>query len=188
MGTIRLRRRSQLTRRKSFITALGLVWLAPASGAVAQAVDEVHCVSVHELTVSPGLSIRGSSGTADATSGTMDCDGPVDGRTPTGTGTYSDENYYGTEDPDTCQDGGEGHGVFWATVPTADGDQHLNAAFIFTYGDLTTNPGFVSGEFSGDGVSGTFKLTPLEGDCVTRPVTRVRVDAEFFFADSFFDR
>jgi hypothetical protein len=60
--------------------------------------------------------------------------------------------------------------------------------YTFSIGDLTANPGFVSGEFSGDGVRGTFKVTPLEGDCVTSPITRVRVNAEFWFARSFFNR
>lgn len=178
----------QLRRMHSFLIVAVIVGLTAPGSSPARAGDDVHCVSVHDAALSPGLSIEGSSGSAHVSGGTMDCDGPVNGRTPTGVGTYSEESRYGTADADTCQDGGEGGGVFEASVPTADGDQPLNAAFTFTYGDLTTNPGFVTGEFTGEGVSGTFKITPLEGDCVTRPITRVRVDAEFFFTASFFSR
>jgi hypothetical protein len=34
----------------------------------------------------------------------------------------------------------------------------------------------------------TFSATPTEGDCVTKPVTRVKVHADFYFASSFFKR
>jgi hypothetical protein len=156
----------------------------------AQAADEVHCVNVHQVVLSPGLSIQGSTGSFTvATVKTMECHGPMNGRTPTGVGSYGEEpGRYGTQDPDTCQDGGEGDGMFFASIPTADGDVELRAPYTFTFGDLTTNPGFVSGEFKGDGVRGTFKVRPLEGDCVTSPVTRVDVDAEFWFLPSFFAR
>ena len=53
---------------------------------------------------------------------------------------------------------------------------------------LSVLAGFVSGEFKGAGVRGTFKIRPLEGDCVTSPVTRVHVNAEFWFLPSFFTR
>jgi hypothetical protein len=175
-------------RPTSFFVALVLLGSVVPGGRAAYADDEVHCVNVHDLTISPGLSIQGSSGTFRETSGTMECRGPINGRTPTGVGSYQDRGRYGTNDPDTCQEGGEGEAVFSSIVPTADGDQVLTAAYTFTYGDLTSHPGAVSGEFRAEGVRGTFEATPLEGDCVITPLTRVRVKADFFFARSFFTR
>lgn len=177
-------------RAKPLLLVLVLVGFMAPGGRPAQAGDEVHCTNVHEVTLSPGFSIQGSSGSFNVpTVRTMECHGPINGRTPTGAGSYGEEpGRYGTEDPDTCQEGGEGDGVFFASIPTTDGDLELTAPYTFTIGDLTTNPGFVSGEFSGDGVRGTFKVTPLEGDCVTKPITRVRVHADFYFVQSFFTR
>lgn len=155
----------------------------------ARAADEVHCVSVHDATITPGLSVQPSSGTATIRGGSMECHGPVNGQTPTGIGGYEEDFRYGTKDPDTCQQGGEGEGVFRAFVPTTGGEQRLDAPFTLTYGDLSSsNPGSVTAEFQGEGVHGTAVVTPTEGDCVVRPITRVRVKAEFYFAESFFRR
>jgi hypothetical protein len=175
-------------RAKSFLVALALLGGVVSGGPAAHADDEVHCVNEHDLVFSPGLSIQGSSGSFRETAGTMECEGPINGRTPTGVGSYRDSGRYGIEDPDTCQEGGEGDGVFFSSVPTADGDQELTAAYTFTYGDMTSHPGAVSGEFRGKGVRGVFQATPLEGDCIITPLTRVRVKADFFFAKSFFTR
>ena len=177
-------------RRKSLLIVLLLAGFMTPGSRPALAGDEVHCVNVHEVTLSPGLSVQAGSGSIEvATVKTMECEGPIDGRMPTGVGSYGEEpGRYGTDDPDSCQAGGEGDGVFFATIPTTDGDLELRAPYRFTYGDLTTNPGFVSGEFTGDGVRGTFTITPVEGDCVTSPITRVRADVDFWFAPSFFRR
>ena len=177
-------------RMKALAVALAMVGMVFPIGRPARAGDEVHCVNVHEVVLTPGLSIHGSAGSFTVpVAKTMECDGPINGRTPTGVGSYGEEpGRYGTDDPDTCQDGGEGHGVFFATIPTADGNEEIRAPYTFTMGDLTSNPGFVSGEFKGDGVRGSFKARPLDGDCVTRPVTRVHVNAEFWFLPSFFRR
>ena len=176
-------------RKTSLLIVLALMALV-APGSPARAGDEVHCFNAHEVTLSPGVSIQGTSGSINVEAvRTMECEGPINGSMPTGVGWYGEEpGRYGTEDPDTCQQGGEGDGVFFATIPTTDGDLEIRAPYTFTFGDLTTNPGFVSGEFSGDGVRGTFKLSPAEGDCVTGPITRVRVNAEFWFAPSFFNQ
>ncbi len=156
-----------------------------APGPMASADYAVRCSAVQELTLSPGLSLQGSSGTFENTSGRMECTGPINGRTPTGPGSYADSGRYGTRDPDTCQDGGEGAGVFSAVIPTADGNMMLTASYTFTYGDVTTNPGYVSGKFSGDRVRGTFRVRPVEGDCITKPITRAHEDLDFYFSQSF---
>ena len=177
-------------RMKSLALAVAIIGMLFGSSRPSQAGDEVHCVNVHEVVLSPGLSVQGSAGSITApVVETMECHGPINGRMPTGIGSYGEEpGRYGTADPDTCQDGGEGDGVFFASIPTADGDLELRAPYTYTFGDLVSNPGFVSGQFKGDGVRGTFKVRPLEGDCVTSPITRVHVDAEFWFVPSFFAR
>jgi hypothetical protein len=174
-----------MRRATSLISAVVLGSLgfgAPPAGAA----DELHCVSVHDAVLTPGLSVQPNSGTATVRGGTMECHGPVNGHTPTGIGGYEMDGRYGTKDPDTCQQGGEVEGVFRSTVPTTGGEQRLDAPFTLTYGDLTSHPGAVSGEFQGEGVHGTFSAAPVEGDCVVKPITRVRVQAEFYFAQSFF--
>lgn len=177
----------RVARHRRFKGVLGTLTLAGVvlAGPTATAADEVHCSGVHELTLSPGLSIQPSTGTFKDQFGRMECHGPINGRSSTGAGSYADSGRYGTRDPDTCQDGGEGDGVFTSVIPTNDGDVVLTASYTFTYGDFTSNPGYVSGQFSGDGVHGTFKIRPLEGDCITKAVTRAHEELDFYFAKSF---
>jgi hypothetical protein len=163
-----------------------LVWVSGMPPA--DAGRELRCTSVHDDDVSPGLSIRPSSGTVKVPVGTIECHGPVNGHDPTGPGPYYEESRYGTKDPDTCQDGGEGDGVFSFTIPTTGGDQKLTAAFTFTYGGPSAKGGLVAGQFKGDGFRGTADITPVEGNCVTEPVTKIRVNAEFIFSESFFTK
>lgn len=178
-----------MTTRRLPIGCLMLSFVASlmGMGPVAHAGGELHCTSIHDVDISPGLSIRPSSGTVKAVSGsTIECDGPVNGHDPTGPGSYYEDARYGTKDPDTCQEGGEVEGVFAFTIPTTGGDQKVSAVFILSYGDLSTRGGVVSGQFQGDGFRGTVDVTPLEGNCVVEPVTKIRVDAHFYFSESFF--
>jgi hypothetical protein len=118
---------------------------------------------------------------------TIECHGPINGHDPTGPGPYYEEARYGTKDPDTCQEGGEVEGFFSFVIPTTGGDQKVNCtAFALTYGEPSTKGGVVAGHFQGEGFRGTVDVTPLEGNCVTDPVTKIRVDANFFFSESFF--
>jgi hypothetical protein len=172
------------------VAAATLTFLASTvGGAAAGASGGTHCNIVKDDTLAPGLSIRGSSGTfATSALGTLECHGPINGKEPTGPGTVSEKGRYGTKDPDTCQDGGEGDGVFSMAIPTSAGDQKFSAAFTFTYGDLSTKGGIVSGKFQGDGISGTFEITPTEGDCVVKPITRIHVTDDFVLSESFFSK
>jgi hypothetical protein len=105
-----------------------------------------HCFIDKDDTLSPGLSLEPSSGTATTPApGIIECHGKVNGFDPTGDGQVTEDARYGTKDPDTCQSGGEG-----------------------------------------DGVRGTFDVTPKEGDCMTKPVTRVHTVDDLRFEDSFF--
>ena len=172
------------------VAAATFTFLPPTAGSgAAGASGGTHCHIVKDDTLAPGLSIQGSSGTfATPTLGTFECHGPINGKDPSGPGTVSETGHYGTKDPDTCQGGGEGDGVFSLAIPTSGGEQKFSAAFTFTYGDLSTKGGIVSGKFQGEGISGTFEVTPTEGDCVVKPITKIHTTDDFVLSDSFFSK
>jgi hypothetical protein len=141
----------------------------------ASAVEGTHCTFSFIIVLDPGLSLEPSTGEHFSDGGTIDCDGPVNGRQPTGTGTLGEDGPYGTDDPDSCQSGGESTGTDRLSVPTADGPQQVNSEFKATYGKLSNQGGLFHGEFTGTRFTGTFEFRVLEGDCVTAPVTRAEV-------------
>ena len=135
------------------------------------------CTFDFDVVATPGLSTEGTSGTvrSDGENGTVTCDGPVNGAGPTGQGTSGYDGYYGTADPDTCQNGGEGKGTFSITVPTADGEEKVvDDKNIFEYGALKGGA-LISGTFDGARMSGTFEARPMKGDCASAPVTEFHV-------------
>jgi hypothetical protein len=153
--------------------------------------DEKHteCFIDKDDVLSPGLSIRPSSGTAVTPApGTIECHGKINGHDPTGNGQVTEHARYGTKDPDTCQDGGEGDGKFEISLPTNGGVQTFTLLFTFTYGEPSTRGGVVAGKFTGQGFHGTFDATPKEGDCVTKPVTRIHTVDEVEFDDGYVAR
>jgi len=153
------------------LTALGTA--APA--APASAASSTSCTFEFEAIASPGLSTSGSSGTVGTDKdGTAACDGPVNGKQPTGQGSSSYKGNYGTKDPDTCQDGGEGVGVMTLTFPTSDGTVKIDDKEAFTYAAFKAGTAF-SGEFKGEHMTGTFEVQPIDGDCASKPVTRYLV-------------
>ena len=146
-----------------------------------------HCFIDKDDALSPGLSLEPTSGTvATPAPGIIECHGKVNGFDPTGDGQVTEDARYGTKDPDTCQGGGEGDGRYVVTIPTSGGVQKFVATFTFTYGEPSTHGGVVAGRITGDGVRGTFDVTPKEGDCVTKPVTRVHTVNDLRFEESFF--
>src|ERR1051325_9165093 len=94
------------------------------------------CTFEGDVTASPGLTTSPSSGTdtTNGETGTIACDGRVNGRQPTGQGTWGLEGRYGTKDPDTCQSGGEGDAVMPITIPTSSGPEHIKNTFTYEYG------------------------------------------------------
>jgi hypothetical protein len=151
-----------------------------------EAEEVTRCTGNFEVTLTPGLGLSGSSGThsSGGAAPTLDCQGPVNGKLPTGLGALGDEGLYGTVDPDDCLAGGEGTGIDSITVPTADGLQKITSHFTFTYGEPSTKGnGIVAGRFEGSRFTGTFEFMPLEGDCVSRPLTKARVTYEGFLHD-----
>jgi hypothetical protein len=170
------------------VGAVGVAVVAvPAGAGRPSAEPGTPCAFSAEFDIDPGLSVVPNSGTfttGDET-GTMDCSGPVDGRRPTGTGRFGAEGRYGTRDPDSCLIGGEGTAVQTFSIPTAEGARRVRNPITFTYHPVSTRPPgagpgpgpIAAGEFRGPRYSGTFDVTALKGDCVTAPVTRVRLDA-----------
>lgn len=62
------------------------------------------------------------------------------------------------------------------TVPTSGGTEHVGQAVTLTYGPL--RGGVFAVEFRSERFSGTAEVTPLEGDCVTKPITKVHFKGE----------
>lgn len=164
------------------LAVVASTFLGSAPGVVSAAPhSEAQCAFAVDAVLSPGLSIQASSGTISTggPTGTEDCTGLVNGHQITGTAVFSNDGHYGTQHPDSCAAGvigdGQGTGVEYRTYPTTDGDQKVTDRMTFHYGQPSTRGGVVSGTFEGEHCSGTFELTPTEGDCVTKPVTKVHI-------------
>lgn len=149
---------------------------APARAAAA----ETTCVYEHDVVASPGLSTSASSGSvaSGGETGTVTCDGPVNGKRPTGPGTSGADGRYGTKDGDTCQAGGEGDAVYSFTIPTSGGAENIDDPMAYTYGAFKAGAPF-SGKFQGERTSGTFDVQPIDGDCASNPVTKFHVKGKF---------
>jgi len=132
------------------------------------------CTGEVVLTLSPGLSNWGSTGTwtSNGQTGTISCTGKANGYDVAGRGTFGGHGRYGTKDPDTCR-GGEADGPQFLSIPTSGGTQDITNEHFATYGPLQGG-GVVGGEFTGPRFSGTFEARPIEGDCVSAPLTKVR--------------
>jgi hypothetical protein len=128
------------------------------------------------ISFTPGVSETPAAGSwfSSGDSGTEQCTGPVLGYEPTGPVTIRHNGgRFGTDDPDVCSTGGEGWGVATHTIPTKDGTKMIVNTFTFTYGGL--RHGGITGTFEGDYYSGTVAFEVLEGDCVSSPITKVRI-------------
>jgi hypothetical protein len=133
------------------------------------------CTFEEDVVASPGLSTAKSSGTftSNGETGTVSCNGPVNGGQPTGQGTEGISGHYGTKGGDSCPSGGGGDFVTSFTIPTSRGAQHFTNSGTFTYGGI--QQGLFAGQFQGDRMSGTFVARPTQGDCATAPVTKFHV-------------
>ena len=134
------------------------------------------CAFELDVTLSPGLSREPSSGTFDSKgeSGTLDCQGNVGGQPAAGRGTFGAEGRYGIDgDGDDCRSKeGRGDGTAHSTIPVEGGSQHFDDPFTLTY---RVDGSSVVGEITGRRFRGTFDVTRADGDCLWRPVTRIRI-------------
>ncbi len=160
-----------MKRRVVLIASLTLSLIAPLGRAEAQ--QRTTCEARSEFEFKPGFWRDGNSGTftTNGETGTVTCDGPINGKMPTGPGTYGASGHYGTKDPDNCNNAeGDYHNSI--TVPTADGTQKVANDGTWVVGAFRGGGAF-GGEFKGETADGTFETTPKEGDCVTSPMTKV---------------
>ena len=161
-------------RQKALVVLLATIPFLPLTGIVrAQAKDQTPCSFKFDADVNPGLSNAPSSGTvtSNGETGTVTCQGKVNGKSVTGPGKYGMAGRYGTANPDTCTSGGEGDGTTSMTFPTADGPQHVEAPFTYTYGALQN--GVLAVTFKGETWSGTAEVRPTKGDCASAPLSKM---------------
>jgi hypothetical protein len=163
------------------VTGVAGAVLAIPSAAVAD--GGTVCRVSNPVALNPGLTLQGSSGTFESDPlGTVTCNGPVRGITPTGTGSFHDKGKYGTDDPDDCIKGGEGTGSYTLIFPTKDGDKTVALPFTLKYGAPSDNGGLVGIHTKGDGWVGEFGANPTKGDCVSAPVTGVLATGTITFS------
>lgn len=159
---------------RTLITVLIVGSLASAGGATVAAGQQsgTRCTAEFTITATPGISETPSSGPyhSKGEDGKMNC---ADGRT----GTYGTDGRYGTKDPVTCSSGGEGWGVGSYTIAGVN----TKDTYTVTFAGLSS--GKLQGKFSGERFSGNFVYTPIEGDCVTKPMTKGTVRADGILLD-----
>jgi hypothetical protein len=146
--------------------------------------DGTPCTFEVDMTLSPGLSRDPSSGTFDSKgeSGKLDCQGNVGGQPATGPGSFGADGRYGLDgDGDDCRSReGQGDGTAHFTVPVEGGTQHVDDPFTMTY---RLDGRSVVGEITGQRFSGTFDVTQADGDCLWRPVTKIRIKGKGHLRD-----
>lgn len=139
----------------SALTCSAIVAVPARAGQTVNCTDEFK-----NFTVDPGLSREGSSGVVDShgLTGTLNCGGKQ--------GTIGFQGGYGTKDPDTCTEGGEGTAVFTWVL-----DGREDSAYVtYEYGAL--KGGVLGVTLKGQRLNGEGQVTPTEGDCATAPMTK----------------
>lgn len=149
--------------RRAIVGALIVAaWAVPGVSTHVAAESTMSCSAEGDFTVTPGLSTNPSSGTFGTKDpGTLDCKGA-------GKGGIEFSGKYGTKDPDSCSSGGEGTGT--TIYKFADGTTVTDDGIEFTYGPF--QGGALGGSWKGKSSSGTFEVTSLDGDCVSKPITK----------------
>ena len=142
------------------------------------------CTAEWDIRITPGIGLapgHGSYGT-DGQSGTVTCRGPVHGRAATGPGNWGVVGTYGTtEEADDCF-GVHGPIEFTYTIPTEAGPQRGKSVGSFDYGLRYGRPP-TGGVMRTARASGSYSFTPLQGDCVTSPLTAGRLRFDFLLSD-----
>jgi hypothetical protein len=148
--------------RRAIVGALIVAaWAVPGVSTHVAAETTMSCTAEGDFIMSPGLSTNPSSGTYKSDPGPLDCKGG-------GKGTIEFSGKYGTKDPDSCSSGGEGNGT--TTYKFADGGTVTDDGIEFTYGPF--QGGALGGSWKGKSSSGTFEVTSIDGDCVSKPITK----------------
>ena len=142
---------------------IAVAWAVPGASTPVAGAESASCTAEGDFTANPGLSTSPSSGTVSTggDTGALDCKG-------LGKGTMGFDGKYGTKDPDTCSSGGEG--TTKAVYKFSDGKEVTDDDVEYTYGPF--QGGAIGGSFKGSRSSGTFEVTPIEGDCVSKPLSK----------------
>jgi hypothetical protein len=156
---------------------------APATAAHAAAGSaDTPCTAQIYVDLDPGVSMQPSSGTfhSNGQDGSLTCSGPIAGRQPVAGGKGGAAGKYGVDGPNSCyQLTGKTEFTISATLPTEHGVINFVDHVTGEYGPGEAN-WFFGGSFHGQKSYGTFKFTPVDSDCVVRPVRRLFVDATAF--------
>jgi hypothetical protein len=164
-----------MKRRLLLVGILATALTAPAAMRPVEAQQKTTCETRVDMDIAPGFWREGNSGTftTNGETGPVTCNGPVNGKQPSGPGTFGASGKYGTKDADTCSNA-EGIYENNITVPTAGGQEKWTDKGTWSAGAFKGGGAF-GGEFSSDRVDGTFEVTPKEGDCVSKPLTKINV-------------
>jgi hypothetical protein len=170
--------------RRTLSTAMAglltLVLTGPASPAHAAAdTADTPCSAEITVDLDPGVSMTPSSGTfhSHGQDGSLTCTGAVDGRQPVAGGKGGADGKYGVEAPNSCyQLTGKAEFTLSATLPTEHGAIDFIDHVKGEYGPLEGS-WFFGGSFRGPKSYGTFRFTPVNSDCVVRPVKTLFVQA-----------
>lgn len=149
-----------------------LAWPAGLGVLSAVAAEGTPCVAEWEATISPGITMSPGRGkySSNGETGTLTCDGTVDGVAVTGPGTWG---VSGTYDATDCING-QGPIRFTWTIPTAGGVKQGVTSGEFDFG-IRHGRAPLNGRMQTDRASGSWTMLPLKGDCVVEPVTVVRL-------------
>lgn len=153
-----------LTFRAAAAAALLIALGAPvarAAGAPGAA-----CTARYPVTLTPGPSMTLSSGVNHSPrEGTVTC---ADGRR----GTVRFDGRYGTTEKITCTSGGDGWGIL--ELHWAGERQPVRETLTYTFGGLAK--GLITGAYEGETVRGHITVVPTRGDCLTSPMSQIRVE------------
>jgi hypothetical protein len=167
---------------RSLGAAVALWGLAAPCTSVAPVAAASHGAICHIRTVFSGpngVMLAKPTGPSPMSSGrepgTVTCEGLINGRRPSGPGTFGYAGYFGVGPlgGDTCAFGG-GYGTFSITVPTAGGRLSLTEPFMFYGGP--------AGVITSPHVSGLYEVVATTGDCVTTPLTEGTLHAQVVIA------
>src|SRR5262245_53745458 len=106
----RFRRALALSAVPALLAVPG-AWPGPVGSSPAAAGEQpTHCDWSDTGLVEPGFTLERRTGTysTGGETGTITCDGPIEGRMPSGPGTIGFEATYGTDGGASCQSGGKG--------------------------------------------------------------------------------
>lgn len=123
------------------------------------------CAATWLVHISPGVTSEPGEHTISTRgqTGTVVCEGLVDGQPVSGPGTVGELGAV----RGSCVTG-TGSAVYSFVLPTPSGPRAVNGKADFVYGPA-------GGVRHGDEVPGTFEIVVTQGDCISSPITQVRV-------------